>query len=166
MLWLDLQEESLLGGGDLLARIEALENNLLDALPIGTVMWFKQAPKDKNGNALTNWKICTELVGRYPLGTSDASKAGTTVAAGLPNITGAWAVQAGGSKNGTDAGYGAIQQFKGDTSFGVKNGGGWNDGEYKNQGIKFDASKSNSIYGNSTTVTPPSVQLLPYIKFQ
>ena len=29
----------------------------------------------------------------------------------------------------------------------------------------FDASKSNAIYGNSTTVQPPALQLLPQIKF-
>ena len=32
-------------------------------------------------------------------------------------------------------------------------------------GILFDASKSNSIYGSSTTVQPPAIVLIPQIKF-
>ena len=30
---------------------------------------------------------------------------------------------------------------------------------------KFDASKSNAIYGNSTTVQSPALQLIPQIRF-
>lgn len=30
---------------------------------------------------------------------------------------------------------------------------------------KFDASKSNAIYGNSTTVQSPALQLMPQIRF-
>lgn len=29
----------------------------------------------------------------------------------------------------------------------------------------FDASQSNSIYGSSTTVQPPAIQLIPQIKY-
>ena len=32
-------------------------------------------------------------------------------------------------------------------------------------GILFDASKSNFIYGSSTTVQPPAIVLIPQIKF-
>lgn len=35
----------------------------------------------------------------------------------------------------------------------------------RNKTLKFDASRSNSIYGNSTTVQPPAVKLLPIIKY-
>ena len=31
--------------------------------------------------------------------------------------------------------------------------------------LVLDASKSNSIYGNSTTVTPQNIGLIPYIKY-
>ena len=31
--------------------------------------------------------------------------------------------------------------------------------------IGFDASKSNSIYGNNTTVQPPALQMIPQIKY-
>lgn len=38
-------------------------------------------------------------------------------------------------------------------------------GTENSNGIGFDASLSNSIYGNSTTVQPPSVTLIPCIKY-
>ena len=31
--------------------------------------------------------------------------------------------------------------------------------------LKFDASRSNPIYGKATTVQPPSISLIPQIKF-
>lgn len=31
--------------------------------------------------------------------------------------------------------------------------------------IKFDASKSNPIYGSSTTVQPPSIKLIPQLRY-
>ena len=34
-----------------------------------------------------------------------------------------------------------------------------------NDGISFDASRSNAIYGASTTVQPPALVLLPQIRF-
>lgn len=40
------------------------------------------------------------------------------------------------------------------------NNGPWFDGTYG-----FDASKSNPIYGNSSTVQPPAIQLIPQIKY-
>lgn len=33
-------------------------------------------------------------------------------------------------------------------------------------GLSFDASRSSSIYGNSTTVQPPAIQLIPQIKYK
>ena len=32
-------------------------------------------------------------------------------------------------------------------------------------GFNFDASRSNPIYGASTTVQPPTIQLIPQIKY-
>lgn len=34
-----------------------------------------------------------------------------------------------------------------------------------NDGISFDASRSNAIYGASTTVQPPALQLIPQIRY-
>ena len=39
------------------------------------------------------------------------------------------------------------------------------EGNVGKEGMKFDASNSNSIYGNSTTVQPPAVKLIPVIKY-
>lgn len=38
-----------------------------------------------------------------------------------------------------------------------------NQGVFHN--IMFDAQRSNSIYGNSDTVQPPAISLIPQIKF-
>ena len=35
----------------------------------------------------------------------------------------------------------------------------------KDEDIIFDASRSNSIYGASTTVQPPALQLTPQIRY-
>ena len=35
----------------------------------------------------------------------------------------------------------------------------------KNQFLNLDASRSNSIYGSSTTVQPPSITLIPQIRY-
>lgn len=89
-----------------------------------------------------------------------SATSGTVKSAGLPNITGRV------SKNGTGVGYyenqtGAleltIQSLK--TVEGTA-------GPYNMAcDIKFDASKSNSIYGNSTTVQPPAVTMRYIIKY-
>lgn len=77
------------------------------------------------------------------------SVAGTEIEAGLPNITGEtctyyWV--------GATASSGALFcPNKKETSFmqtGVSSGG--------SAGIAFDASRSNPIYGKSTTVQPPA----------
>ena len=35
----------------------------------------------------------------------------------------------------------------------------------RSDGMLFDASKSNPIYGNSTTVQPPAIQLIPQLRY-
>ena len=118
-------------------------------------MWCKYAsacPK------IGTWKKCTELLGRYPLGDKDGGLG--TVEAGLPNITGY-------------VGYGV-----GDGTYSVYTNGAFYNagtvnaitltGAYTQQNlwgaIRFSANKSNNIYGKSSTVTPPSAKLIPYIR--
>ena len=86
-----------------------------------------------------------------------ASQTGTTEAAGLPNITGAF----GGDKltdfeNSWGTGAFSAEIFS-DTSA----GGGTSN---KNTKFTFDASDSNSIYGASDTVQPPAVRFTYCIK--
>ena len=83
------------------------------------------------------------------LWTGTGSNGGTTISAGLPNITGNTqnAVISGGS-NGTYT-NGAFTEKR--TTGGVGTGS-----SFRNDVLSFDASHSNSIYGNSTTVQPPA----------
>ena len=77
------------------------------------------------------------------LWTGDGSNGNTTIDAGLPNITGGF----GASQYGTPDGA-----FAANTSYteSVKGGG------VTNNGLRFDASRSNDIYGKSSTVQPPA----------
>ena len=87
----------------------------------------------------------------YALWTATSS-AGSTIAAGLPNITGGFSadnvardvnVSSGGAFTW---GY-AQARFTSSTNYSSTIG--W----------KFDASRSNSIYGNSSTVQPPAYRV-------
>lgn len=87
-------------------------------------------------------------------GTTDVNALGDLVEAGLPNITGT--MTSSGWKLGGPALTGAF--YKKDTggerpSYGSSGGSDW----------YFDASRSNPIYGNSTTVQPQTIKAFYYI---
>lgn len=87
---------------------------------------------------------------------------GTVKSAGLPNITGI--LQADRNFVYSYITSGAIICNNKIPSGGY--GLGWNETiEMGGCEISIDASKSNSIYGNSTTVQPPALTLLPCIKY-
>ena len=96
-----------------------------------------------------------DLVDKFIEGSTTA---GTVKAAGLPNIT--------GSTSGTD-----VQgDFNGTGAFYVSSWGNYNDqgGSYHSdfgKSMSFDASRVNSIYGNSDTVQPPAVTMQYIIKY-
>lgn len=73
------------------------------------------------------------------------------IAAGLPNITARLGIA--GLESYTS---GAIYTTTGHTV-------GWY--QYQNIDQYFDASRSNSIYGNSETVMPAAIQLVAQIKY-
>ena len=91
-----------------------------------------------------------------------SGNAGQTIAAGLPNITGTWgsrwnqairgfheATASGAFYIQTDTSMpGRITAEDGSANNSTHNGYPW-----------FDASRSNAIYGNSTTVQPPAVRI-------
>ena len=84
---------------------------------------------------------------------------GTVKSAGLPKITGN--IDSVGSDYTGSAGpegYGAFY-----SSNKVKTGAAGSTYWYVH--LNFDASRSSSIYGNSTTVQPPALTLLPCIKY-
>lgn len=76
--------------------------------------------------------------------------------AGLPNITGQYYAVVGGGITVNGAFTGSWTDSSRQTSGG--NG-------YNRVHLVVDASKSNAIYGNSDTVQPPSIVLIPQIKY-
>lgn len=108
--------------------------------------------------------------GRVPQGTTDLSKVGTYVEAGLPNITGSFGdlvareVYAVGSK-AIGKGLGAFQaqtnnfgglHYVSDSMIKFENS--------DTDGISFDASRSSALYGNSSGVQPHALLSLFLIK--
>ena len=132
--------------------LQQLQSSLL---PSGAIVWFTNRTTAPSGWAICNGTNGTpNLIGRYPLGAT--SGIGSTVEAGLPNITGGAMHQ----ENSQQA-YGAFFNRAGGSGSGL-GAYDWSGGY--NQGFGFDASRSNAIYGRSNTVTPPSVKLLPCMK--
>ena len=124
-------------------------HELLDMLPIGTVLWFKS-----NVTLSNKWTVYTDLIGRYPLGAT--SNLGSTVEAALPNITGSWT----GVNRGGVGGTGTAVVTSPSSWLSATSGSGGHDSTYQ-----FNASWSSSVYKDDCdTVTPPSVNLIPYIK--
>lgn len=83
-------------------------------------------------------------------GVIDPTKVGDLNEAGLPNITGSF----GGGQAQTQT----LGAFYVDG-----NAGGVNGTTYSTNKVGFNASRSNSIYGNSATVQPQSINILYYI---
>jgi hypothetical protein len=91
-------------------------------------------------------------------GTTDLTALGDLIEAGLPNITGSVTPGNGASKeDGTYSSTGALYTTSG-TAIGNQASGGSNGAIWH-----LDASRSSSIYGNSTTVQPQTVKVLYYI---
>lgn len=142
-------------------------HELIDMLPIGTVLWFGQDVTLSN-----KWTVCTDLIGRYPLGATNGI--GNTVEAGLPNIAGTAGTIVTDSSNPSSDGALKLTDVADNT---IKT----SDWTKRKGQLTLDASKgtvasvsgdgtitymseSESPYGKSSTVTPPSVNLIPYIK--
>lgn len=140
-----------LGISELLDSINTKIQNAL--LPSGAIVWFKRQ------TAPEGWAICDgtngtpNLIGRYALGAT--SGIGTLVDAGLPNITGS--IRANTSNTGVASGFAKVSG-----TYNTFMEGGHSDDWGRI--YEFDASWSSSIYGKSTTVTPPSTKLLPCMK--
>ena len=92
------------------------------------------------------------LINRFLQGSATA---GTYKAAGLPNIEGSFKMT---RVNASNISTGAFSNIWNETN---------SDYNVGNNGVTvfFTASKSNTIYGNSTTVQPPALTMLPIIKY-
>ena len=126
---------------------QAIASSGLSAYPVGSIY---QSTNSTSPAALFGgtWEqIASE---RVLMGASSSHKAGTTVKAGLPNIT--------GTANG---GVLSMVNPSSDGAFGGKyydtssrHGGGDRGDWFSTYNRTFDASKSNPIYGASNTVQP------------
>ena len=122
---------------------------ILDSLlPVGTVYMTENANFDPN-NAWGVGVWVKTAINRVLQGTNDKSKVGTTIDAGLPNITGGV--------------YGLIANNDSSLQGALHIGGNDNVGTLihstQDTGrvtVDIDASRSSSIYGNSDTVQPPA----------
>lgn len=124
-------------------------------LPVGTIYMTEDASFDPN----THWGMGTwkkTAINRVLQGTNDSSKVGTTIDAGLPNITGTFKI-CGLEKGGLDFQEGAFSNdgvTYGDVC--ANNKTEFPNGYLQSGNGGFDASRSNSIYGSSATVQPPA----------
>ena len=119
-------------------------SNLQSVYPIGS-LYFGVNDNCPIANLFGTWEKVAE--GLCLQGATSSQVPGNTVAAGLPNITGNVTLTGVEGVNGSGAIY-----SNGDTA--GRNGG--HENYTRNNKMGFDASKSNSIYGNSNTVQPPA----------
>ena len=89
--------------------------------------------------------------------------AGASVAAGLPNITGEFSsAYAGGWIGRYDTPKGSLTKVN---DYSPRLGESNNAPSSYGTHYRFDASKSNPIYGASATVQPPAIKLIPIIRY-
>ena len=99
----------------------------------------------------STWTKVSE--GRVLWGSDSSHTAGTTIEAGLPNITSNYKEGWLGDDKIYDVQSGAMTF----SQIGTRSGSWGHDGNYASRWqVSFDASRSNPIYGNSTTVQPPA----------
>lgn len=111
--------------------------------PVGTIYMSMDASFDPNSSWGGTWAKIQS--GRFIEATETGSEVSTTVSAGLPNITGK-----GHFADNNGDWEGAL--------YNVENGNYIGDGGSTGTRIGFDASRSSSIYGNSSTVQPNSIK--------
>lgn len=128
-------------------------NFLLAAHPVGSIYQTISPENPAVTFGGGTWeKIAQD---RVLMGASDMHPAGTTVEAGLPNITGTFVTRPN-SENGS---YGAV--ISASAAFTINPHSSWDDNPIQEKDSKalsdlitFDASHSSPIYGASTTVQP------------
>ena len=103
------------------------------------------------------------LIDRFLEGSSAAGK---YVSAGLPNIIGTTKVAYGENNKTTNVGALQTDIYTIGSANGRQDGGSGSDGEPIQSAIlTFNASKSNTIYGRSSTVQPPALTMRYIIKY-
>lgn len=137
--------------------------------PVGSIYTSIDSTFDPN----TAWGGTWEKIaaGKFLEATETAADVGTNAAAGLPNIEGAFSsgISSGAVSamltvlgDGATGAFKAHNNYTGQARYGTENftiQGGDVTGNNWATGATFDASRSNSIYGSSTTVHPESIKV-------
>lgn len=139
------------------AATTAYVKNILSAIyPVGSVYIGTQSTCPMA--SLISGSTWTLVSSGRALWTGTGSNGNTTIAAGLPNITGTFGGRDGYTTQANrpvnfDVASGAFSLNKVEQNYGT-----WDSGRTITGGksVSFNASKSNSIYGNSSTVQPPA----------
>ena len=117
-----------------------------------------------SGDGSTTFTL-PNLINKFAQGSTTV---GTVKSAGLPNITGS-AKQAMVGNLGNAGGNVSVYEHSGALTKGdgytAQNAYSLAQQNWDIYPLAFDASLSNSIYGNSSTVQPPALTLLPCIKY-
>lgn len=156
-----IKRKNVSGLTKILDDLKTIVQNAL--LPTGSIVWFHGRTTAPSG-----WAICDgtngtpNLIGRYPLGAKTGI--GSSVEAGLPNITGGFSID----NKDPASNYKVTGSFTKTNPGGIGVPTGHRVGEKSNADysfpVYFNAQLSSAIYGKSSTVTPPSVKLLPCMK--
>jgi hypothetical protein len=139
--------------GVLSADIVIPEVDKLTAYPVGSIF---QTVSNTSPAAVFGGTWAHIASNRVLMGAAASQIAGTTMEAGLPNITGSFTTKTtdvGGSPFSGDAN---VLSAKGSLAFSEKsaNYSGYTGHSGSQYDIQFDASRSNPIYGRSYTVQP------------
>lgn len=146
-------------GGQFYGDGSIYSNFLLAAHPVGSIYQTISPENPSVTFGGGTWeKIAQD---RVLMGASDTHPAGTTVEAGLPNITGSFYARP--HMTGSKSSGGSITSGDGKLFTHSIQGSDYLDNSmtesgrsYKDDAMFFDASRSNPIYGASTTVQPPA----------
>lgn len=146
-------------GGQFYGDGSIYSNFLLAAHPVGSIYQTISPENPSVTFGGGTWeKIAQD---RVLMGASDTHPAGTTVEAGLPNITGSFYARP--HMTGSKSSGGSITSGDGKLFTHSIQGSDYLDNSmtesgrsYKDDVMFFDASRSNPIYGASTTVQPPA----------
>lgn len=139
--------------GTLSADIVIPEVDKLTAYPVGSIF---QTVSTTSPAALFGGTWQEIAFNRVLMGAGTGYTAGSTVEAGLPNITGSFTTKSTGVGGSPFSGDANVLSAKGSLAFSEKSTdyGGYTGHSGSQYNIQFDASRSNPIYGRSYTVQP------------
>lgn len=139
-------------------------------IPIGTIIAWASAKNptdgtwlDCNGQSCAGYAELVSILGKSTVPDyrnrflEGSATPNTILEAGLPNITASFGCTRGFGRDGHSASGAFYTSGRAEMGSSLSN---W----YNENQLHFDASRSNSIYGRSTTVQPPAVTVRYLIK--